>query len=176
MSELRTIARGTPAPEWRNIYTVPNPSAGSDVSFAVPSKRAWRLLGVAATLTASSTAGNRVPTLTLTDATGVPLARIASPTNVVATDAPVCSWTPGVGAAVVIPATMVCLTLPGAWYMQTQEIVKITGHTATDDQWSNIRITVLETYIGDAVATLNREQAIQDHWTALTDLLVYGGE
>jgi len=174
VSSLRAVARGYPGPLWRNIVDVPSPAAGADVTVTVPGKRAWQLLAVTATLAASSTSGNRIPTLTLEDTFGVPLARIASPTAITASSSPVCSWTPGVGAAVVVVASMACLTLPADWYMQPGEQLTITGHTATNDQWSNVRVTVLETYVGDAAAERNREQAIYDHWSALQDLITYG--
>lgn len=167
---LRAVARGTPGTLWRRIYNVPNPAAGADVAFAVPAHKAWQLLGVSATLTASAIAGNRFPALTFLDVGGIPLGKIACPTAIVASDAPVVSWLPGVGAATVVPAAYASLTLPADWYMLTQESLTLTGHTDVGDQWSNIRVTVLETNTGDPDYIANLARGIEDHLDAIAEL------
>jgi hypothetical protein len=47
--------------------SVTNPAAGADWSVSVPSGARWQVRQVAATLTTSASAGNRVPRLTFTD-------------------------------------------------------------------------------------------------------------
>lgn len=167
---LRAVARGTPGTLWRRIYNVPNPAAGAGVTFPVPAHKAWQLLGVAATFTASAVAGNRLPSLTLTDVDGTALARIASPTAVTANLAPVVTWTPGVGAATVVAASYASLTLPESWYMLPQEKIVLAGGTDTGDQWSNVRVVVLETNTGDPDYIAAIGQGITDHAEALYDL------
>lgn len=169
---LRTIARGNPSPAWRRVLRVPNPAAGVDVTVNVPGQRYWQLLGVACRLTASAVAGNRFPALTLRDTDGITLAKIASPTAITAALAPDVTWTPGVGAATVVAASYVALTLPEHWYMAPQESLTITGHTGVADQWSNVRVTIIETIPGDPVFESNLEASIMDHWRAIHELTV----
>lgn len=168
---LRAIARGAPGTLWRRTYDVAAPGAGLDVSFPVPQHRVWQLLGVTVKLTASAVAGNRVPTLTLTDVGGIPLVRIPSPTAITATLAPIVSWTPGLGAAVVVPAVSAALTLPEAWYMMPQEQVQITGHTNAGDTWTQIRVTVIETNWGDPAYIDSIDRNIRDRIEALHELV-----
>lgn len=167
---LREVARGAPGTLWRRIYNVPAPAAGVDVTFPVPQHRAWRLLGVSARLAASAVAGNRFPTLTLLDSSGVSLGKIASPTAVTATLTNDVSWLPGVGAATVVAAAYSALTLPEEWYMLPAESLTITGHTGVADQWSNIRVTVLETNTGDPDYIAAGARRIEDHIESLYEL------
>lgn len=167
---LRTIARGAPGTLWRRIYSVPNPGANVDITFPVPAHRYWELLGVSVTLTADSTAGNRLPALSLLDASGVVLAEIVSPTAITATLAPRISWVPGVGAANVVAATFAVLTLPSPCYMGPAESLTITGHTHSGDTWTNCRVTVLETNTGDPDYIGAIAQRIEDHAEALYEL------
>lgn len=168
---LRQIARGSPGTLWRRIYNVPNPAAGVDIAFAVQPHRAWQLLGVSVTLTASASAGNRLPSLILRDAANVTLAQIVSPTAITATLAPRVSWVTGVGAANVVAATFATLTLPAPWYMLPGESLTITGHTDAGDTWTNARVTVLETNTGDPDYIDSLAQGIMDHGQAIFELV-----
>lgn len=168
---LRTIARGSPGTLWRRIYSVPNPGAGNDITVPVPAHRAWQLLGVSVTLTASAIAGNRLPALTLRDGSNITLAQITSPTAITANLAPRVSWVTGVGAANVVAASYAILTLPSPWYMLDAESLTITGHTDPGDTWTNARITVLETNTGDPDYIGSIERGILDHAEAITELI-----
>lgn len=168
---LRSIARGSPGTIWRRIYNVPNPAAGVDITFNVPPHRAWQLLGVSVTLTASAIAGNRLPSLTLRDSANVPLAQIVSPTAITANLAPRVSWVTGAGAANVVAASFATLTLPTPWYMLPAESLTITGHTDAGDTWSNCRVTVIETNTGDPDYIDSIAQGIMDHGQAIFELV-----
>lgn len=167
---LRQIARGAPAPLWRKIYAVPNPGAGNDITISVEPHKAWQLLGVSVTLATSSTAGNRLPALTLRDAGNITLASIVSPTAITASLAPRVSWVTGVGAANVVAASFAVLTLPTPWYMLPGESLTITGHTHASDAWTDCRLTVLETNTGDPQYRANLEQGIVEHAQAIAEL------
>lgn len=172
---LRSIARGSPGTIWRRIYSIANPAAGVDITVPVPPHRAWQLLGVSVTLTASASAGNRLPALTLRDASNVTLAQIVSPTAITATLAPRVSWVTGLGAANVVAASFATLTLPTPCYMLSAESLTITGHTDAGDTWTNCRVTVIETNTGDPDYIGALERGILDHAQAIYEL-VHEGE
>lgn len=168
---LRQIARGYPGTLWRRIYTIPPTAAGVDITYSVPPHRAWQLLGVSVTLTASPTAGNRLPSLILRDNEQVTLAQIVSPTAITANLAPRVSWVTGAGAANVVAASFATLTLPTPWYMTPGESLTITGHTDPVDVWSAGRITVLETNTGDPAFEESIERNILDRIAAFDALI-----
>ena len=173
--ELRTIARGVPSAAWRRIITIPTPAAGADVTIPVPQAKAWQLLNVAATLTASATAGNRHPLLSILDAGGVAWYRNGKTANVTANTTANLYWAAGVTGETVAPAGDTILPLTDPTYLLPGESITITGHTDAADQWSALRVVVLETNIGDEWAQRNIEQATVDHMQAAIDLWTHGG-
>lgn len=168
---LRQIARGSPGTLWRRIYNVANPGANNDITVPVPAHRYWDLLGVSVTLTADATAGNRLPALSLLDASGVVLAEIVSPTAITANLAPRVSWVPGLGAANVVAASFATMPLPSPCYMGPAESLTITGHTHTGDTWTNCRVTVLEVQQGDPDYIDAIGRGILDHAEAISELI-----
>lgn len=167
---LRQIARGAPSVENLRTYNVPNPAANANVVFPVPGHRAWLLCAVSAKLTASAVAGNRVPLLTLGNAQGSILAQIGSPTAITANLAPTVSWVPGIGTPAVVAASFAALSLPSPWYMTAQDTVTISGTTDATDQWSAVRITVVEVNTGDPAFIDSLERGLEDRIEAAHEL------
>lgn len=174
MSELRTLARGVPAPEWRRIVDVVNPGAGLDVSIPVPSKKAWRLLSVSCTFVAAAVAGNRNLVLASVDAGGVPLVAVPALASITSGQTRQLTWATGVGATVTGAGTGLVLPIPDPWYLLPGETITIVGHTDAGDAFSAIRVVVIETNTGDVVHEREMQQAIIDHYAALHDLLHLG--
>jgi hypothetical protein len=129
------------------------------------------VLGVSVTLNASATAGNRLPALSLLDASGVVLAEIVSPTAITANLHPRVSWVPGIGAANVVAATFATLLLPSPCYMGPGESFTVTGHTNASDTWTDCRLTVLEVNTGDIDYIGAISQGIADHAQAIAELV-----
>lgn len=174
MSELRALARGTPAPEWRRIVDVPNPAANANVTIPAEAKRAWRLLAVSTTLVAAAVVANRDVVLAHIDASNVALASVPITASITTGQTRRITWAAGIGATVVGSGAALVLPLPEPWYVMPGESLVISGANNAADQFSATRLVVVECYTGDAVANLNREQMIVDRWTALHDLITYG--
>lgn len=170
MSELRNIARGVPGPVWRRIIPIPPSTGSAAVTVKVQGKRAWEIQSVSGLFTASATAGNRLPTVSLIDADGGALWSVQIAAAIVASTSRSVSWSAGLGAANTGAGSVTSLPLPTSAFALPGEALVIGGNTDAADTITAGRLVVIETYTGDEIHESNAEQQIVDHWHALYEL------
>lgn len=122
---------------------VSNPAAGADWTVTVPTGARWQVQGVTATLATSATVATRVPQFEIRDAGGVLLYTQGGASVAAGVAASQFSWTGGVpqqanNQRAIEPLPDFC------WLAQGMAIDTTTASIQVGDQWSSIRILVVE--------------------------------
>lgn len=120
-----------------NIIGVGNPAAGADIN-AGNASTAKLLMAVTATLTTSATVANRVPILTIFDASGRILFQSAPPPALGASTAMPYCWAPGLPVGAGSPGVLPLpsgLVVPATGFVRT-----VTSGIQAGDQWSLVVI------------------------------------
>ncbi len=136
---------------WRRsriVVPVANPAAGADWSFTVPAGHVYRLVSVFAQLVTSAVVANRQALLTVTDGTGTFL-RLPAAAVQAASGTVTYSWMAGGVAYLSLPASQAAF-LPDLNLMPAWGLASSTALIDVGDQWSGIRLHVIDTTVKDA--------------------------
>jgi hypothetical protein len=139
---------------WRRsriVVPVAQPAVATDWSVPVPAGHVWHLLAVQALLTADANAANRVPVLQLSDE-GLVVVSIPVAANITANQAITVCW--ALGSTSLAFGSNQALPLPSVDLEPGGSVAVSTAAKQAGDQWSAVRLWVLDTTVRGAPADL----------------------
>lgn len=133
----------------RIVVALPQPAAGAGASYVLPESQYSTVLAVAFRLVTSATAATRVPTVTITDGSGVAIVSVAAGKSQIATLTGDYSFVVGLGEWDAASTAVLSGPLP-AFPLDGGDTIVI-GVNAIDaaDQLSRVRVTLLQRPVRD---------------------------
>lgn len=128
----------------RTVVAPGQPAAGSGFTYLLPESEVSQLYAVTFRLVTSATVATRVPTVTVTDGTGTPLAVIAAGKTQVASLTGDWTFAVGLGAWDAASTAVLSGGLPALPLGAGDSIVVGVNAIDTTDQLSRIRIVLLQ--------------------------------